>query len=681
MLSNSLRGVLFAGVLSLFALIGGPVASAGATVTASNITSPTDPAYVLYDKSTQSPTSVLLTVKGTTTGAGKVDLRCYYGKAAGSYRTLAEGVEPAANTFSVEVKAEDLYLAPCVLRAVPSGDKEAHEPGSSSAFQGPQLTTSEFRFFAEGASNYGYELEANTLSSSLSIESVGDCGLDYSNLFAPASLAESDHLFDCAAALYQYDPATEKRSETQIDGVNAYGPANAHYIQSALKVTIPGAPQVKVTKTFEGGLATIHEIDPLVECTPETVVPPTAKSCTEFVPIGVQLERTWQTSAAGRVAAMTDRWVSTDGASHKLDTLYDQETINAEKEGGAYEFPGTGKFSPIAKGQEITIPAGPGAIDYKEDVATPGSGDGQHPQGAIVYDRSPSGPAVVYRSTEAGGSYNGFEMPYKSTIPAAGAYTLRMTFIQAYALSEVQSLTEGVKAGFAPALSISSPASGTTVSIPSIIVTGSASDTVGATALTVNGHAVGVGAEGTWSTSVALNKGTNTITAVATNDLGLSTEKSITVTYAPPPPLVAHASQVGSAKGASGKVTFTIACTGAPGATCEIESTLGTIEKTRHGRLVAVSARHHRSKRESKRVVVGSSKLTIPAGQRVTVAIELNATGKSLLAQFGRLPVHLSVVLVSAGHRSTVIAQNLTVKPPHKRRHGRGHRHHRHHGR
>jgi len=242
-LSNSLRAALLAGALSLLALIGGPIASAGATVTASHISSPADPAYVLYDQSTETSESVLLTVKGTTTGEGKVDLRCYYGKEAGSYRTLAEAVEPVANAFSVEVKAKSLYQGPCVLRAVPNGDKEAHEPGSASPFQGPRVITSEFDFFTEGSSDYGYELEANTLSSNLDIESAGDCGLDYSSLFAPTSLTESDHLFDCSGALYQYDPATEKRSETLLDGVNAYGPSNAHWVQNALGVTIPGAPQ------------------------------------------------------------------------------------------------------------------------------------------------------------------------------------------------------------------------------------------------------------------------------------------------------------------------------------------------------------------------------------------------------------------------------------------------------
>ncbi len=674
MLSNPLRGALVAVALSLLALIGSPAISADATVTASHVTSPADPTYVLYDKSTQSPTSILLTVKGTTTGEGKIDLRCYYGKEANSYTSLAAGVEPVANAFSVEVKAENLPIGPCVIRAVPSGDKEAHEPGSSSPFQGPQLVGSEFRFFTAASSNYGYELEADTLSSSLSIESAGDCGLDYSNLFAPTSLAESDHLFDCAGALYQYDPATKTRSETQIDGVNAYGPANAYWAQHELGVTIPGAPQVKVTETFEAGLATIHETDPLVECAPQTVVPPTTTSCTEFIPIGVQLERTWQTSNAGQLATMTDRWVSTDGKAHQLGVLYDQETIDAEKEGGAYEFPGTGKFSPIAKGQEIALPAGQRAIYYKEDAATPGSGDGQHPQGAIVYDRSPSGPALVYRDTKAGESYNGFEMPYTGTIPAGGSYALRMAFVQAYALSEVQSMSEAVTAGYPPSLSITSPSNATPVSISNVTVAGTASDTGALASLTVNGHPVSVGADGAWSTSVALNPGSNTITAVAADQAGFSTSRSIAVTYAPPP--ATHASQVGAATGANGKVTFTIACAGAAGTSCEIESTVSTIEKTRHGRLVAVSARHHRSKNRSLQVTVGSSKLTIPAGQRVTVAIALNATGKRLLARFGRLPVHLSVVLVSAGHRSTVIAQNLTVKPPHKRHPGRHHHSH-----
>jgi hypothetical protein len=124
-----------------------------------------------------------------------------------------------------------------------------------------------------------------------------------------------------------------------------------------------------------------------------------------------------------------------------------------------------------------------------------------------------------------------------------------------------------------------------------------------------------------------------------------------------------------------GKVTFTVACSGPAGTSCELQSLLSTVEKIRGGKLVAVSAKHA-AKTRSKQLTVGSAKLTIPAGHRVTLVIALNNAAKRLLAKFKRLPVHLSVVLVSAGHRSTVIAQNLTVKPPRvPRRKGHHHGH------
>ena len=120
-------------------------------------------------------------------------------------------------------------------------------------------------------------------------------------------------------------------------------------------------------------------------------------------------------------------------------------------------------------------------------------------------------------------------MPYQATIPAGGSYTLRMTFIQAYALAEVQALAGAAISGYAPTLTIASPASGTTVSSPSVTVSGTATDTGALASLTVNGNAVSVGAGGTWSTNVTLSPGTHTITAVATDQAGLSTSKSVSV--------------------------------------------------------------------------------------------------------------------------------------------------------
>jgi hypothetical protein len=707
LLPNPLKRVaLLIGALPLLALAG-PVASASAIEPAtSQITSPAGPTYALNDESESSPPPSFK-VEGTTNIEGKVSLRCYFGTDATSksYSTLANEVTPnSEKKFSAEVEGRLLHNGPCVLRAVPFDNVEAHPPGSASEeagdpFKGPRIIGSSFRLFNQNGVNYDYQFQSSTPVGFFNIESVGDCGLDESYLFAPETLSVSNSLFFCNAALFaENEPPSgpSTRSELQIDGANAYSPAAAREVNREIEeelenkkeplVPVAGAPQVTVEKSFDHttGAATIKEVDPIVKCAPSTAFPPTATSCKSFVSTGVELDREWQTSNADQVASMTDNWRSIDGAGHVLNALYDQDDVNGGGKGGAYEFGGANVFSATTKGQMVNLPAGEGRIYYREDAETPAVGDGEHPQGAIVYDTPPNGPISVYRGT--GEKFeNGFEMPYQGTIPAGGAYTLRMAFIQAYKFSEVEALASEALAGYPPsappALSITSPANGTTVTSPNVTVSGTVTDKRVITSFTVDGKAVTVGAAGTWSTSVALNKGANTITALATDQAGFTTEKSVSVTYTSPPPPVAHASQVGSAHGKDGAVTFTVVCKGAAGTSCEIESTLTTIEKLRHGRPVAVSARRHPATRLEE-VTVGSSTLTIPAGQKVTISIQLNATGKSLLSRFGRLPVHLSVVQLSSGHRSTVIAQNLTVTPhPKPRHHHRHHRHHHHPGR
>jgi glucodextranase-like protein len=698
------RVAMLVGALPLLALAG-PVASASAEVESSQIASPAGPAYVLDDE-TLPPSQTIFTVEGTTNISGKISVRCYFGtgKPSESYSTLAEEVTPSSEKFTVVVKpeslSEGLHIGPCVLRAVPVGNAEPHPPGTSAEeaadpYKGPRIASSRFELFPNASNHYDYEIEASSLSGYFDMESVGDCGLAYSYLYLPENLTASEPLFDCNAALYSRDdPPTgsSSRSELQIDGANAYSPDAARALETELKVKalLPGAPQVTVTKTFEpsAGLVTVNEVDPIVKCSPQTVYPPTSTSCTSFVSTGVQLERTWQTSKADQVASMTDAWRSTDGQAHSLNALYDQETVNGGKEGGAYEFPGTNVFSAITAGETAILPPGLGRIYYKEDSETPGNGDGEHPQGAIVYDTPPSGPVSVYRGTAAN-EFNGFEMPYLGTIPASGSYTLRMAFIQAYKLSEVEALSSEVLAGYPPSapptLNIASPANGATVSSPSVTASGTVTDKRVVTSFTVDGKAVAVGSSGAWSTTVALNRGANTITAHATDQAGFSTEKSVSVTYTPvspppvsPPPVEPHVSQVGATKGKNSEVTFTLSCKGTAGTACEIESTLTTIEKLRRGKPVAVTARRHLRTR-TEEVTVGSSKLTIPAGQKVTISIQLDSTGTSLLAKFGALPVHLSVVQVSSGHRSTVIAQNLTVTRHRRPRHHHHHHHHHHH--
>lgn len=691
MLRKPLRGAMLAAVLALLAVIGGPVAAASAQVESSRITAPSNPTYALFDE-TAPPFQHAFTVSGTTVGAGgNVDVRCYYGAGPKEYATFAENVTPAANAFSIEVSTEELRDGPCVLRAVPAGSTEAHPPGSvaeeaTDPFQGPRIAGSDFEIFESNKSLADYGFELNTLSGYFDIEAAGECGL-YSRLFAPNTLLASELFFYCSGALYKEAPvaggAKAIRSELQVDGTNAYDPTAASRLEEELKASIPGSPQLTVSKEFNAAsaLGAVHETDPIVRCAPEPAVyPPTATSCKEFVSTGVQLERVWQTSHADQVASLTDNWSSTNGAPHTLNALYDQSLFLEEKEGAAFRFPGTSGFTGTAGGQLVGLPSGANAIYYKQDAATGPAGDGVHPQGAIVYDRAPGESlSFVSGSHEKGKNYTEFEMPYQATVPASGTYTLAMTFVQAYALAEVETLAGEALASYqSPSLAIGSPASGATVSTPSVTVTGTATEPAGGTpSLTVAGHAVSVGANGAWSTSVALSRGANTITAVASDALGLTSEKSIVVTYSPPPPPVAHAHQVGVVSAANGEVKFTLACVGTAGTGCEVESTLTTVLRTRGGQPIAVSARrHHRRRARSQRVTVGSSKVTIPAGERVTIVIGLNPTGRQLLAHFGHLPGQLTVLQLSGGHRSTVIAQNLVVTP-HRARHHRHHRHHR----
>lgn len=82
-------------------------------------------------------------------------------------------------------------------------------------------------------------------------------------------------------------------------------------------------------------------------------------------------------------------------------------------------------------------------------------------------------------------------------------------------------------------LTITSPANGTTVTTPSITVTGTASDASGIASVTVNGAlASGALDWSTWSAEVTLAEGENTITVVATDDVGNVATQSIVVNYA-----------------------------------------------------------------------------------------------------------------------------------------------------
>jgi hypothetical protein len=103
-----------------------------------------------------------------------------------------------------------------------------------------------------------------------------------------------------------------------------------------------------------------------------------------------------------------------------------------------------------------------------------------------------------------------------------------------------QSLFEVIADEISPLLTINSPATGATVAVSSVVVSGTATDSgrgdSGVTSVTVNGIRAGgdvaAGAEtANWSRTVGLITGANTITVVATDGAGNQTSSSRSVAY------------------------------------------------------------------------------------------------------------------------------------------------------
>ncbi len=178
----------------------------------------------------------------------------------------------------------------------------------------------------------------------------------------------------------------------------------------------------------------------------------------------------------------------------------------------------------------------PASILYKEKSTAPEGGEYQHPVGAIAYDAQPSGSLTFTKGTgEAKPTVNVFNDAVRAHRARERRLRRASRLRPGPAAAEAQSLAEGAIASFAPSIAIGSPAGGSTVSTPSVVVSGSASDTGALASVSVNGVAATLEAGGAWSATVPLAAGANTITATATDQAGLTKSASVGVTYSPPP--------------------------------------------------------------------------------------------------------------------------------------------------
>jgi hypothetical protein len=131
--------------------------------------------------------------------------------------------------------------------------------------------------------------------------------------------------------------------------------------------------------------------------------------------------------------------------------------------------------------------------------------------------------------TSTSGVYSCSYVP--TTALTDGSHTL--TFYVEDNDGNTQTATSTIKIDtVAPSLTVAQPENGKKTNVQSIIVNGTTSDaTSSPVTLTVNETSVTVNTDGTFSTSVALTKGENTITVVATDGAGKSTTITRTVYF------------------------------------------------------------------------------------------------------------------------------------------------------
>jgi len=308
-----------AGALVVVGLVVTPAAHAA--ITASQITTPSDPSFFTADEDAATQT---FAISGTTTGgtpaSDEVDVRCYGG---GTFVTIASNVALASNgSFSLpSANLNNVLDQTCRLRAVPAGSS----PSDVTPYSGPLIgvgerDTTKVSGGPNDGSAYDYYLYASQMTAAFDYVSIGSCGV-FDGYLYDSTYVPTTYTFYCNGGLFTGDTPTPTRSELQVDGANVYLPWDA---AARINSNATGLPAVSYTYTVDTatGNLVIHETDPVVKCADATY-PPTTTSCATFVTTGVTDHRTVTQDHDGHISWSSDAFTSTDNKSHSIDLLWD----------------------------------------------------------------------------------------------------------------------------------------------------------------------------------------------------------------------------------------------------------------------------------------------------------------------------------------------------------------------
>ena len=451
-----------AGALVVGGLVMAPAAHAA--ITASHITTPSDPSFLIADEDASTQT---FAISGTTTGgtpaSDKVDVLCYYGV---TWVIVASDV-PLASDGSFSLPSASLNTVTdqtCRLRAVPA---ETSPTSDLTPYSGPLIGVGERDTTKLGTGPnaglaYDYYLYASQMTAAFDYVSLGSCGI-FDGYLYDSTYLPTTYTFFCNGGLFIQDTSSSPtRSELQVDGANAYLPWGAVANINADGTGLPAVSYTYTVDTATGNLV-IHETDPVVNCSDATY-PPTPTSCATYVATGVTDHRTVTQDHDGHIASTSDAFTSTDSKSHSIDLLWDNSQRFFKNSGDPgqieYEFPGQSSFATHIVGDSVSLPTTPGTIFIKMKGAA--DGDQTTGQGAIVYDR----PATAAKFTFLGTSFSELTLHQAGTVPAGGSTTFRFAYVQDYHAATVASLATTVSTAFLNTITVHLKGKGKVTSSP-----------------------------------------------------------------------------------------------------------------------------------------------------------------------------------------------------------------------
>ena len=449
----------------------------------------------------------------------------------------ADGLPPwpaipiTAGSFNANVSLEFVAGQVCRLAVVPVGTTVT--AATTTVFTGPPISVSSQETLTSNGSAYGDDIIVGDPSWGYQLDSLEGCPVHQSYSTDPTNYG-SYSLFSGDGCLPNETGSTElspTRSAIQVDGVNAYLPAD-------LLTALGGFDQLGYSPSWDANhdTVTVSETDPLSVCAPPGAFPPTNPSnCPSLSSAGIQAAQTTTVLPGDQVARVVDQFSDTDGKAHTLDLLF-SDSVHAYASGApGFEFPNQSVFashgSPDTYGP---FPTGPGTIYVVADSSQ--SPALSNPVGAITYSTPPQGATFTNPSAAATST---FLMHYVESLPAGGSVTLQWSFSQAASAASLGPLVQlEIDRFYTPTVTVAAPAQGMRTDVASVTVSGQAYDPEGISAVTVDGRAATVSPSGDFRTVVPLQLGSNTIQITATNLAGVQGSAERVVVYSRPPCIV-----------------------------------------------------------------------------------------------------------------------------------------------